>query len=93
MRARTITTAFMLLGGVLGAGAALAAGEPEPPRPPWVLPDGAVDMSKLPRQLPVLDPTGRIIGKADPRTFVNDSPDGTIEMSPSATPSPAPSGP
>lgn len=93
MRARTITAAFLLVGGVLGAATALAAGEPEPPAPPWVLPGGAVDMSKLPRQIPVLDSTGRVVGNVDPRTFVNDVPDGTIEVGPSATPSPTPSGP
>ncbi len=54
-----MTAALIGFGAVVGSVA--SANDPTPPSPAWVNPDGSVDESKLPTDMPVVDSEGRII--------------------------------
>ncbi len=62
---KTPVVLSLLTAGLLGLGAVVGsvatADDPTPPRPAWVNPDGSVDESKLPTNMPVLDSQGRVI--------------------------------
>ncbi len=53
--------------GIIGLAAGFAQAStagPVPTQPPWVTQEGAVDLRKVPDQIPVLDQTGRVCGYA-----------------------------
>jgi hypothetical protein len=56
-----LSVAFAATAGITGT-AAQAVDEPNPPpRPAWATADGKVDRGKLPRELPVIGPDGKIV--------------------------------
>lgn len=63
-----LTTMTAVLGVMWFAGDATS--QTEPPLPEWVQPDGTIDMSRAPRQLPVLGADGRPLRDASGRPVV-----------------------
>ncbi|MCX5123552.1 MULTISPECIES: hypothetical protein [unclassified Streptomyces] len=47
-----------------------AAVPPAPPKPPWVNPDGTVDASKLPAELPLIGADGKVVKDANGKTLM-----------------------
>ncbi|WP_416956268.1 hypothetical protein [Streptomyces sp. Agncl-13] len=47
-----------------------AAVPPAPPTPEWVNPDGTVDESKMPEELPLIGADGKVVKDADGKTLM-----------------------
>ncbi|WP_405868099.1 hypothetical protein OG407_49650 [Streptomyces sp. NBC_01515] len=47
-----------------------AAVPPAPPTPEWVNPDGTVDESKMPEELPLIGAVGKVVKDADGKTLM-----------------------
>lgn len=43
---------------------------PAPPTPEWVNPDGTVDESKMPEELPLIGADGKVVKDADGKTLM-----------------------
>jgi hypothetical protein len=47
-----------------------AAVPPAPPAPEWVNPDGTVDESKMPEEMPLMGPDGKVVKDANGKTLM-----------------------
>ncbi|MFE0876197.1 hypothetical protein ACFW4X_15255 [Streptomyces smyrnaeus] len=61
---------------------------PEPPTPEWVNPDGTVDESKMPEELPLIGSDGKVVKNADGKPLMVKTRGGLKPSGPPVAPAP-----
>lgn len=67
-----------------------AAVPPAPPTPEWVNPDGTVDVSKMPEELPLIGADGKVVKDANGKTLMVKT---HVDIAQSGAPKAPPAGP
>lgn len=63
---------------------------PEPPTPEWVNPDGTVDVSKIPEEMPLIGSDGKVVKGADGKPLMVKTRGGLNPSGPPVAPAPGP---